>query len=197
MLCANKPIWLLVRFTLCTLYAWCPKKKLFKIFRKILKYLVVARVHYPGVRKIMKIKNFETFSSPPPCDVSPRVQRGVQVHVSSPPPVMLPLEFRGVCRYMFLNSATLIRPLPLKARVLGYEGARILGEKNVCNGVEHIPPPPNIQGKVQLSQLQFFQKSVIAKIMTFPMKSDSKNGEQSKIYNFINATSYHLVAQGT
>ena len=60
-----------------------------------------------------------------------------------PPPVMLALEFRGVCRYMFLNSATLIRPLPLKARVLGYEGARILGEKNVCNGVEHIPPPPN------------------------------------------------------
>ena len=98
MLCVNKPIWLLVRFTLCTLNAWCLKKKLFKIFRKILKYLVVARVHYPGVGKIM-------------------------------------------CRYMFLNSATLIRPLPLKARVLGYEGARILGEKNVCNGVEHIPPP--------------------------------------------------------
>ena len=57
-------------YTLCMV----SEKKIVQNFRKILKYLVVARVHYPGVGKIMKIKNFETFSNPPPpCDVSPRV----------------------------------------------------------------------------------------------------------------------------
>ena len=49
---------------------------------------------------------------------------------------------------MFLNSATLIRPLPLKARVLGYEGARILGEKKTSVlGWNTSPPLPMMVGK--------------------------------------------------